>query len=205
MWDPDFKVVRTIKLEDPNGYIAQQPRDEFKYGNDYPTSEEASLSASANTEDADKPKDYDDIVNKEIKSEDDGMYHWENNDGAPDDDELVSSSDMIYEDREKVVLGDLDKPGSYVVVATGGQGGIGNSAYAKRQFVPNHIADAAEKAKGQPGKIIYLELELKLIADVGLVGFPNAGKSSLLAAMSKAQPAIAPYPVSSIPAFCLYQ
>ncbi len=98
------------------------------------------------------------------------MYHWES-DVTIDEEELVSSSDMIYSgERETVVIGDLDEPGSYVIVAEGGRGGSGNCSLAKKQIHLRNDRNFAERSQGKSGQTRYFELELKLIADIGLVG-----------------------------------
>jgi GTP-binding protein len=105
----------------------------------------------------------------------------------------VPAGTIVYDGETDEVIADLLNNEQEVTICKGGRGGRGNSRFASSRDQAPRVAE-----KGEPGQERYLRLELKLIADIGIIGVPNAGKSTLLAAVTNARPKIADYPFTTI-------
>jgi GTPase len=105
----------------------------------------------------------------------------------------VPCGTVIYDGDTDELIGDLVEDGQTLCVAKGGKGGLGN-----KHFLSNNNRAPEYALPGLPGEVKHLRLELKLIAQVGIIGLPNAGKSTLIGALSSARPKIADYPFTTL-------
>jgi GTP-binding protein len=105
----------------------------------------------------------------------------------------VPPGTVVRDQETGLLMGDLIEPDQRLIVSKGGRGGRGNARFATARNQSPRMAE-----KGEPGEERVLELELRLLADVGIIGVPNAGKSTFLAAVTNAQPKIAAYPFTTL-------
>ena len=132
---------------------------------------------------------------REYKAQNGEKGHAKKMHGADADDLVirVPVGTCVYDDDTGNIITDLTKDGQRAVIAKGGRGGRGNARFASSRNPAPKICE-----NGEPGEKFNLRVELKLLADVGLVGFPSVGKSTLLSVVSKARPQIADYHFTTI-------
>lgn len=132
---------------------------------------------------------------RRFKAEDGKKGGPKNMTGASGDDLRIEvpCGTVVYDANTGEILGDLVAPGQELCVAKGGKGGLGN-----RHFLSNSNRAPERALPGLPGEECRLRLELKLLAEVGIIGLPNAGKSTLISALSAARPKIADYPFTTL-------
>ncbi|MFQ4141565.1 GTPase ObgE [Chlorogloeopsis sp. ULAP02] len=133
--------------------------------------------------------------NHKFKAENGGRGGPNNRTGANGKDLIIEvpCGTVVYDAQTGDLLGDLVEPGQTLLIAAGGKGGLGN-----QHFLSNRNRAPEYALPGLPGEIKQLRLELKLLAEVGIIGLPNAGKSTLISALSAARPKIADYPFTTL-------
>ena len=137
--------------------------------------------------------DYRYIREHKARSGEPGRGNDQNGHGGADLELRVPPGTLVRDEATGEVLGDLSEPGQRLVVAKGGKGGLGNMNFATSTNQAPRFAEP-----GTDGEERALVLELKLLADVGIIGYPNAGKSTLISRISRARPRIADYPFTTL-------